>query len=158
MVYDSFYRIIYWSDVGSNPQKIKKASMDGSGVRTVAFLNDTFLFTLDYSQQILYWIKFSTSSNCNNYTMESSRADGSERRTVYRAGDCYYYHLQAIDFFRGVICSYSRYHRNIFTTVMESGPNITYINHFMCCSWDRSMCISGMKVISLERQLEGIFH
>lgn len=132
--------------------------MDGGGARIVAFLNDTFLFTLDYSQQILYWIELSNSSNCTDF-MESSRADGSERRTVYKPRDCSYYHSQAIEFFRGAIYSYSSYHRNIFKTLVKSEPNITnftYISYFMCRSWYKSMCNSGMKVISLERQLKGI--
>ncbi len=167
----SFCRIIYWSDIGSKPNKIMKASMDGSDIRIVAFLNNandyTFLFTLDYSQQILYWIKSSNSSSCNiNNTdyLESSRVDGSKRRIVVRPLDCYYHGSQAIDSFGGVIYSYSRHSRKIFKTVAESVSNITsfsYINHFMGCNsfGPRYGCMcnsqTGIKVISLERQPQG---
>lgn len=146
--------------------------MDGSDIRTVvAFFNNTnnytFLFALDYSKQVLYWIKSSNSSSCNhNDFLESSRVDGSERRIVVTPRDCYYYGSQAIDLFGGIVYSYSRHSHKIFktVTVAESTPKITnfsYINNFIGChnSWHRYGCMcnsqTGMKIISFEHQMQG---
>ena len=164
------HRTIYWSDIGSNPPKIMKASMDGTGVGTVVLLNNTntvhiFVFTLDYSQQVLYWMNGSTNCYYTNY-LESSKVDGS-RRTImydhdpsrYSSSGCYYGYYrqtQAIDFFGGAIYSYSRYYREIIKTEVGNVLNITnfpYVDYYMCQS---SYMYSGMKVISHERQPQGI--
>ena len=159
------HRIIYWSDIGSNPPRIKSASMDGSGVGTVVPLysaNDdyTFPFTLDYSQQMLYWVN--SSSSCY-YTIETASIDGSGRRIIYKNnvsmfGSCtnnsYYHYSQAIDFFGGAVYTYLRYHKDIVKTVVENTPKIvTYdnVNWYVCNS-----TYTAMKVISPERQLQGI--
>ncbi len=162
------YRTVYWSDIGSNPPKIKKASMDGSGVRTVVLLSNTnvvytFVFTLDYSQQMLYWINGSDNCYYSHY-IESSSVDGSGRRiaydTSYHGNPCYYgyYHqTQAIDFFRGAVYSYSKSRRRIYKTVVEHTPNIyTFdsVGNYMCSV---SYMYSGMKVISPECQQQGIY-
>ena len=150
-------RTIYWSDVGSTPPKIKKASMDGSGVGTVVSLNNvyTFVFTLDYSQQMLYWIN--SSDNCYYNNMESSSVNGSGRRITFYPGPhnnyfCFF-RTQAIDFFGGAIYSYSRYY--IDKTEVELHPfnvmRFYYVNNYRCGS-----SYSGMKVISPKRQLQGI--
>ena len=158
--------------MGSNPPKIMKASMDGSNVETVVLLNNIntvhiFIFTLDYSQQMLYWMNSSDNHNCHdtNY-LESSKVDGSGRSIAYDPSrsyyGCYYgYYLrtQAIDFFGGAIYSYSRYYSGIFKTKVGPGNvlNITYfpyVHYYMCQS--SSYMYSGMKVISHERQPQGI--
>lgn len=141
--------------------------MDGSGVRTVVLLSNTnvvytFVFTLDYSQQMLYWIN--GSDNCYySYYMESSSGDGSGRSiaydTSYHSNPCYYgYHqTQAIDFFRGAVYSYSKSRRRIYKTVVEHTPNIyTFdsVSNYMCYS---SYVYSGIKVISPEHQQQGIY-
>ena len=161
------YRSIYWSDVGSNPPMIKRASMDGSSVRTVVSLNSAnnaylFVFTLDHSRQMLYWVNGSSNCYYTNY-IESSRVDGSGR-TVHNTsmiGGCsygYYYQSQTIDFFRGAVYSYSRYYRNILkATSLETAvpQNIwfSYVSNYMCSS--SSYIYSGMKVVNPEHQLQG---
>ena len=143
--------------------------MDGSGVQTVVLLSNTnivhtFIFTLDYSQQMLYWMNGSDNCYYTNY-IGSSRVDGSGRRIAYDPSSnnnhCYYgyYHqTQAIDFFGGAIYSYSRYRYEIIKTKVGDILNITrfpYMNNYMCQS--SSYMYSGMKVITSERQLQGIY-
>ena len=134
--------------------------MDGSGIGTVVslYLDYTIVFTLDYSQQMLYWM--SGSDNCNNqYTnyIEISSVNGSGRRIVHDISNfCYYRRTQAVDFFGGAVYSYSIQHRNIFKTIMEH-VNITsfaYVDNYM--SYSSYYMYSGMKVISSKRQLQGI--
>ena len=152
----SIYRTLYWSDVGSSP-KINKASMDGSGERTIIDdLNYTFVFTLDHSQQVLYWMDSSTTCNYNtNYTLESSNVNGFGRST-HSLGSCcrhYYCHSQAIDFFGGAVYSYSGYFGDIFQTVVNDTPIIyRYDGYYMCSSSH-----TGMKVISHQQQVQGMY-
>ena len=144
-----------------------KASMDGSGVGTVVLLNNInivhiFVFTLDYSQQMLYWMNGSDSCYYTNY-IESSKVDGSGRKIAYgpsgNSNRCYYDYYrqtQAIDFFGGAIYSYSRY-SDIFKTEVGNVLNITsfpYVDYYMCQI--SSYMYSGMKVISHEHQPQGI--
>ena len=171
---DCLHRTIYWSDIGSNPPNIKKASMDGSNVGTVVLLNNanvahTFAFTLDYSQQMLYWMNGSDNCYYTNY-IGSSRVDGSGRRIAHdpssnyyintgsnRCYYGYYYRTQAIDFFGGAIYSYSRRHYQIIKTKVGDVLNIThfpYVNYYMYQS--SPYMYTGMKVISPERQPQGI--
>ena len=138
--------------------------MDGSGVETVVLLINanivhTFVFTLDYSQQMLYWMNSSDNCNYTNY-IESSNVDGSGRRIAYDPSShnrCYYGYYrqtQAIDFFGGTIYSYSGRSSRIIKTEMGNVLNITnfpYVGNYMCQS-----SYSGMKVISPEHQLQGI--
>ena len=159
-------RILYWSDIGSNPPRINNASMDGSSVGTVVSLHKTddnytnaFLFTIDYSQQMLYWWNDSNSCNYTSY-IETSNINGSGRRIIYNAstmdGRCTNNgYPQAIDFFRGAIYTYPGHRRDIFKAVVENAPKIvTYnnINWYMC----NSTYYAVMKVISPERQLQGM--
>ena len=139
--------------------------MDGSGETTVVLLNNpnidyTFVFTMDYSRQMLYWMNGSNSCYYTNY-IESSSINGSGRRTFYDTSHhytsylCYYGYYrrtQAIDFFGGAIYSYSRY--LVKTEVELHSFNIihfNYVNNYMCGS-----SYTGMKVISPERQLQGM--
>ena len=150
---------LYWSDIGSIP-KIGKASMDGSGNKTV--INNTdrhhkLVFTLDISQQVLYWI-----NGTRSCYLQSSNTDGSGRRIAYNAsntnrGGCpsyYYMHTsQAIDFFGGAVYSYSsyNYNRHIYRTMIEGTPSISRYSYtyYTCRSGGTSL-----KVISRERQLQ----
>ena len=167
---DSLRRTIYWSEIGSNPPNIKKASMDGSNVGTVVLLNNanvvhTFAFTLDYSQQMLYWMNGSSNCYYTNY-IGSSSADDSGRRITYdpssNINSCYnhYYHrTQAIDFFGGAIYSYSRRYYQIIKSKVGDILNITrfpYVSNYMTLCQSSSYMYSGMRVISPERQLQGI--
>ena len=134
--------------------------MDGSHIGTAVLLNvnviNTFVFTLDYSQQMLYWMNSSNNCHHTNY-LESSRVDGSGRSIAYDSSrnfrGCYhgYYRgTQAIDFFGGAIYSYSG--RVVKTEVNHALNNIiTYGGSYVCQS-----LYSGMKVISSERQQPGI--
>ena len=157
-------RTLYWSDVGSNP-KIKNASMDGSHERTtIPYVEYTFVFTLDHSQQVLYWMN-SSSGGCyyhTNYKLESSNVNGSGRRTVHNTSgigscSCYYYcRSQAIDFFGGAVYSYSTsYISSIYKTVVDDTPTVhsyDYVSNYMCSSSH-----TGMKVISHQRQVQGMY-
>ena len=141
--------------------------MDGTGVGTVILLSNTntvhilFVFTLDYSQQMLYWMNGSDSCFYTDY-IGSSKVDGSERKITYgpsgNINHCYYGYYrrtQAIDFFGGAVYSYSRY-SNIFKTEVGNVLNITnfpYVSNYMCQS---SYIYSGMKIINHERQPQGI--
>ena len=139
--------------------------MDGTGVGTVVLLNNTntvniFVFTLDYSQQMLYWMNSSGNCHHTNY-LESSRIDGSGRSIAYdpsrHSRGCYYGYYrqtQAIDFFGGAIYSYSRRRDEIIKTEMNRELSITnfpYVDYYMCPS-----LYPGMKVITSERQRPGI--
>ena len=137
--------------------------MDGSSEGTVVSLYNAnvdyiFVFTLDYSQQMLYWMN--SSDSC--YYIESSSVDGSGRRIVYntsRPGSCSnssYRYSQAIDFFRGAVYSYSRHRGDIVKTVVEHTYKIirySHVSRYICPSL---YTYSGMKVISPQRQLQGI--
>ena len=162
-IYSSYYkyhRTIYWSDVSSNPPKIKRASMDGSGVETVISLwnVNTFLFTLDFSQQMLYWVNDSDICNHTNFIGRSSVNGYSGIRVDYdTSNSCYYRRTQAIDFFGGAIYTYSVQHRKIFKSVVQHVLNITsfaYVDKYM--SYSSYYMYSGMKIISSKRQLQGI--
>ena len=140
--------------------------MDGSSVGTVVTLHSTsdniFLFTIDYSQHMLYWMNSIYYSNSCYYTnyIETSNIHGSGRRIVYNEstliGNCtnnsyYNNYSQAIDFFGGAIYTYSR---DIFKAVVVNTPKIvTYdsVNWYMC----NFTYYTALKVISPERQLQG---
>ena len=138
--------------------------MDGSRIGTAVVLNanviNTFVFTLDYSEQMLYWMNSSDNCHYTNY-LESSKVDGSGRSIAYDPSrnhfGCYYGYYrgtQAIDFFGGAIYSYSG--RIVKTEVNHALNNIitnfASVGHYMC----RLSLYLGMKVISSERQRPGI--
>ena len=151
--------------------------MDGSDIREVISLNSTitdytsFIFTLDYSQQLLYWIYH---TNGCYYTIESSSTNdvGSEKTVLnystFSRG-CHYRDKQAIDFFRGALYhnfityfgyTTSRRHQTIFKITAEETPKITRFNYtwrYICHVESRfSNMYSGIKVISPDHQLQGI--
>ena len=163
-------RTIYWSDVYSNV--ILKASLDGRDVKTVISLNSStidyaFTFTLDYSQQLLYWIYY---ESCY-YRIESSSVNGdSERRTIIHGTfslGCHYGDKPAIaiDFFKGAVyyssdmedVYRSRYtDHTIFKITVEhtqKRTSFSYIRQYVCHFLNM---YSGIKIISPERQLQGI--
>ena len=130
--------------------------MDGSGIRTVvslysAIFDYTFVFTLDYSQQMLYWINGSNSCYYTHH-IGSANSDGSGKRILYS----YYAYCssKAIDFFGGAVYSY-RLNNHIYKTEVASIPKLVgsiYINYHGCSS-----TYTGMKLISHQRQLQGIY-
>ena len=149
--------------------------MDGRDVKTVISLNSSidyaFTFTLDYSQQLLYWICYNIES-CY-YRIESLSVNGgSERRTIHDmfSPRCHYGDKPAIaiDFFKGAVYYlsnmedvYYRYYsgysdHTIFKITVEHPPKITnfsYIRQYICHFLNT---YSGIKIISPERQLQGI--
>ena len=128
--------------------------MDGSGIRTVvslynAIFDYTFVFTLDYSQQMLYWMNGSNSCSYDTHHIGSANSDGSGKRILYS----YYAYCSsiAIDFFGGAV--YSRNLNNIYKTEVDSiAKFVDFINYHGCSS-----TYTGMKVISRQRQLQGIY-
>ena len=154
---------------------ILKASMDGRDVKTVTSLNSSidyaFTFTLDYSQQLLFWIYYNIESSTCFYRIESSSVSGgSEQRTIHSTFlDCHYSYKPAIaiDFFKGAVYYssnmedvyryYSRYSdHTVFKITVEHTPKTTffpYIRQYVCHVLNM---YSGIKIISPERQLQGI--
>ena len=163
--------MLYWSDL-SNSHKIRKASMDGSGSSIVinnGYAGSTYdlVFTLDHSQQVLYWINGTRNSHCY---LQRSNTDGSNQSIVFNAtrysGGCshYYNHTQAdyhhyystqpdMDFFGGAVYTYYPYYGYIQTTNTEGRPYVNTIN-----SYRSYICnlrsFHGFKVISRQRQLQ----
>ena len=146
--------------------------MDGSGARTVISLDDAvyidyaFVFTLDYSQQMLFWIIQNISYACY-YTsyIGSSNIDGTAIRIVHtyntskRGHDScvrnHYHRSQAIDSFEGSVYSYSS-DRDILKIVLDDHPptiivRYDHVSGHMTCSSP----YPGMKVISHQRQIQG---
>ena len=68
---------MYWTDWGT-PGKIERASMDGTSREVLHSTNLTWpnALTLDYDNQILYWMDAWLDK------LESSNADGSNRRLL----------------------------------------------------------------------------
>ena len=144
--------------------------MDGSGVGTVVTLHSTgdnsFLFTIDYLQQMLYWMNsVDDNSNSCNYSkyIETSHTDGSgRRRIVYNAsisalvGNCTNNsydnsHSRAIDFFGGAVYTYSG--GILQAVVVDTQTTVTYdsVKWYMCNSTN----YTALKIISPKRQLQG---
>ena len=133
--------------------------MDGNSNTSVLYRgynhhhsNINISFTLDYAQQVLYWIRY------DSCTLESaSSVDGSQRRS-YSGYDQAYCYTVAVDFFQGAIYSYSIHHKRIAKTMLPSvnGPlTISYYNHIsshMCSSYP---LYRKLKVISYQRQKQG---
>ena len=74
-------RYMYWSDWG-NPAKIERASMDGQN-REVLHYNMLYwpnALTLDIATDRLYW------ADAKYHVLQSSNADGSDRRTILSGG------------------------------------------------------------------------
>lgn len=148
-------RFLYWSSLGPTPT-IHKASMDGSGASAVLSISNVFVFTIDHTQQLLYWIINNGFGCRNDHVMGYSNVDGSGRGQTVVNSNCFLfgYNPQAIDFFRGTLYSYSgNYHFRIFKTIPE-GETITFRfdgNYMSECPSP----YTGMKVISDQRQLQG---
>ena len=111
---------------------------------------------------MLYWMNGSDNCSHTNY-LESSSVDGSGRRITYDLSSIidrhyhgYYCQIQAIDFFGEAIYSYSGYYPNFAKTKLGSVLNITYFPHYNFYPICQSSLYLGMKVISPERQHQGI--
>ena len=76
------FRYMYWSDWG-NEARIERAGMDGSN-RTILHNTDLIWpngITIDYENQILYWIDASLD------TLEYSNVDGTGRTLLNQGGE-----------------------------------------------------------------------
>ena len=160
-----YYSTLYWSDIG-NSQKIGRVSMDGGG-NSVVFTNDhsdnyfKLAFTLDRSEQALYWLNATRSRQCY---LQRSNIDGFNQSVVYNAtnyrGGCsrfysysYYTIPLAIDFYGGAVytySTYSRYYVYITNTTRRTHSNLNYMPY--TCRGYRSF--QGIKVVSHQRQLQ----
>lgn len=128
--------------------------MDGSANTTIQISMNLIAFTLDYVQQILYWMGF------DSCTLESlSLINDSQRRRTYNyeSSRCdLYRYTVAIDFFEGAIYSYS--YETIAKIVVPNESrqfNISsydYLSGHMCSG---SFLYSRLKVISHQRQKQG---
>ena len=142
--------------------------MDGSGSRIVISSgyagSNTYdlVFTLDHSQQVLYWINGTRYNHCY---LQRSNTDGSNRSIVRNAtrysGGCSYYYYRYystqsdIDFFCGAVYTYSPYYRYIQITNTEGRPYITTFSYRSYICSQRSF--HGIKVISRQRQLQSMY-
>ena len=152
---NTVFRLLYWSSLGST-SKIQKASMNGSGASTVLNITGTFVFTIDYTQQVFYWII--RNWRCNNNIIGHANIDGSERREIVVRSDTscsnsFGYNPQAIDFFGGALYSFSNYNNKLFKIELEGETTVfTFDGNYLSCR----ILYTGMKVISLQRQQQGI--
>lgn len=133
--------------------------MDGSGASTMLNITSEFVFTIDYTQQILYWIvNNGNGCNNNNHIIGHSNVDGFERGQTVITSYCFLfgYNLQAIDFYKGTLYSYSGdYYFKIFKILQEEEiATIEFDGNYMS---EYPSSYTGMKVISDQRQLQGCF-
>ena len=131
-------RWLYWSD-RARTAKIEKASMDGEN-RTV--IHDTNLempdgLTLDYAQQILYWI------DAGLDRIESSNVDGTNRRIIISTR---MNHPFGLSLHRGTLY----YTDDEVKTVSSNGGAVTTIFNRFCTD------TVGIEVVSAERQPMGM--
>ena len=136
---------------------IQRASMDGSGASTVLNITDTFVFTIDYTQQMLYWIienGFSCSNN-EQHIIGYSNVDGSERSQTVVTSNCFLfgYYPRAIDFFGGDLYSFSTNTFNIYKIILGEETIVNTFDDDYISQCPASY--TGMKVISDQRQQQG---
>ena len=113
-------RWMYWTVYGSF-DKIERASMDGTS-RSVLHstgLADPFALTLDYATQTLYWMDYSLDN------LESSRADGSNRKLVTRVNvQCPY----GVAFFNQKLYWGDACHHVIYSTHVNSPNSVSRLS------------------------------
>ena len=133
---------MYWTDWGT-PAKIERASMDGTSRQVLHSTSLTWpnALTLDYNNQILYWMDAWLDK------LESSNADGSSRRLlsttqIYHPFDVTFYQnrLYWTDWQTNAIYSASVYLPTLVSVVMSG-----LVQDPM-----------GIKVVSLGRQPPGL--
>ena len=142
--------------------------MDGSGSSIVISSGyiDSYTydlaFTLDRSQQALYWINGTRYNHCY---LQRSNTDGSNRSIAFNAtgyyGGCLYYYYRNyysnppdIDFFdRAVYTSSGFYNQLRITNTDERSYAATFSYRSYICSRNS---FHGIKVISREQQLQSM--
>ena len=138
--------------------------MDGSSSSIVinsGYVGSSYdlVFTLDHSQQVLYWINGTRYNHCY---LQRSNTDGSNRSIVFNAtehysGGCsHYYHRYYstqldMDFFGGAVYTHS-YYGDIQATNTEGIRTINSYRSYLC----NQQSFHGFKVISSQRQLRSI--
>ena len=143
--------------------------MDGSGSSIIVinngYVGSTYdlVFTLDHSQQVLYWINGTRFNHCY---LQRSNSDGSNQSivfnaTAYYSGGCsyYYHHYYStqldMDFFGGAVYTYYSYYGDIQATNTEGIPYVRTINSYRSYICNQRS-FHGFKVISRQRQLQSI--
>ena len=133
---------MYWTDWGT-PAKIERASMDGTSRQT---LHSTSLFwpnalTLDYNNQVIYWMDASLDK------LESSNADGSSRRLLSRAQ---IYHPFGVTLYQNRLY-WTDWQTNAIYSASVNLP--TVVSVVTSGLVEDPM---GIKVVSVERQPAGL--
>ena len=131
---------MYWSDWGDIP-KIEHASMDG---RARQILHNTQLMrpnglTLDYQNQVLYWIDASLDK------IESSNVDGTNRRLITNfASSSPNYYPFSMSFFNNILY-WSDWGTDEIHSIFANGTSLT--------SFVRGLSFAtGIEVVSGSRQ------
>lgn len=129
---------MYWSVLESNNARIEKASMDGENHTIVhdSELQQPYGLTIDYDQQVLYWI------DAGRNRIERSGVDGSNRRVVISQGIFYPFGLTTF----GGILYYTD--EGIYTVSNNGGIAATLFD---------SICATtaGLEIVGAERQPTG---
>ena len=134
-VFDCTCSWMYWSDWG-DVATIERASMDG---RARQILHNTrlvypFGLTLDYQNQVLYWIDASLDK------IESSNVDGTNRQLI--ATFVSNYHAFAISYFNNILY-WSDWNTDIIHSIFANGTSL-------------SSLISGLRFLTGIEVVSGI--
>ena len=131
---------MYWSDWGA-VATIERASMDG---RARQILHNTQLFwpnglTLDYQNQVLYWIDASLDK------IESSNVDGTNRQLIVNfASSSPNYHPFAMSLFNNVLY-WSDWGTDMIHSIFANGTSLTSLIRGFSFA-------TGIEVVSGSRQ------
>ena len=131
---------MYWSDWGA-VATIERASMDGR-VRQVLYNTQLvwpFGLTLDYQNQVLYWIDASLDK------IESSNVDGTNRTLIANlASSSPNYHPFSVSFFNSVLY-WSDWGTDMIHSLFANGTSLTSLI-------DGLSFATGIEVVSRSRQ------
>ena len=131
---------MYWSDWG-DVATIERASMDG---RARQILHNTQLIypnglTLDYQNQVLYWIDASLDK------IESSNVDGTNRTLIVNfASSSPNYHPYSMSFFNNILY-WSDWGTDMIHSISANGTSLTSLLRGFSLS-------TGIEVVSESRQ------
>ena len=128
---------MYWSDWGG-VRKIERASMDGEARQILhnSRLLWPFGLTLDYQNQVLYWIDATLDR------IESSNVDGTNRQLI--AAFVSNYHAFAISFFNDILY-WSDWNTDMIHSIFANGTLLRSLTY-------RFSFPTGIEVVSENRQ------
>lgn len=132
-----FCRLLYWTDTGTD--RIEIASMDGTS-RTVLHstgLSTVYGLTIDYDNQILYWI--------DSDQIEKSSTDGSNRAVISSSGITNPF---AITFYDGKLYWTDLSNDAIYTLTVTL-PTVSQVIRINSDSYD-------IRIVTKERQPQGM--